>query len=170
MTTKISNKTDEAIFNDIIKFEGKTYTNNPADKGGPTKFGITIPAWQTFSGKKTTAKTIQGLTIDNARVFYILVHIRPFDMLVDPLRLLVIDLGILRGVHTSVRMLQEIVGAQVDGWIGKETLGKIALFDNRALTTLLIGARLHHIEDVIKADASQKIFRAGWRKRTLAFL
>ena len=34
--------TDDAIISDIISREGRTYTDFPGDKGGPTKLGITL--------------------------------------------------------------------------------------------------------------------------------
>lgn len=168
--TDASKQTDEEIFKRIIRFEGTTYTNNPVDKGGPTKFGITIPAWKTFSGEPTTAETIKGLTLEQARAFYIAVQIRPFDMLDDPLRLFMIDLGILRGVHTAARMLQGVVGTIIDGWIGKQTMKQVLSFDNRVLMVMMIGARLQHIEQRIAEDKSQVIFRNNWRSRTLSFI
>ena len=38
----------ETIIEHIIQVEGHAYTNNPADRGGPTKYGITqrtFPEW-----------------------------------------------------------------------------------------------------------------------------
>ena len=34
--------TDDDIIDGIIRREGSTYTNDPADPGGPTKYGITL--------------------------------------------------------------------------------------------------------------------------------
>lgn len=162
--------TDDDIFKQIIEFEGKTYTNHPADVGGPTKFGITIPAWQAFSGKAATAETIKALDLEDARAFYYAVHIRPFDALSDPLRLLVIDLSILRGVRTVIRMLQDLVDTTVDGWIGPKTLAAVESVDNVVLTNLLVGMRLYHIYQRIKDNPSQVIFRRNWRNRVLTFV
>lgn len=167
----MAQKTDDEIFADIITNEGTKYTNHKNDKGGPTKFGITIPAWETFSGKKATADTIKRLTLSNAKAYYRGMHIRPFDIIADPIRLLMIDLSILRGLHTSIMMLQgAVLGVEVDGWIGPKTLGALHTFENKVATNLLVGARLQHIYQVVKADPTQKDFVNGWRRRTLKYV
>lgn len=162
--------TDDEIFKLIIKHEGTRYTNHPLDLGGPTKYGITILAWRSFSGEQTTAETIKNLTLEDARAYYHAMHIRPLDMLEDPLRIFVIDLSILRGMRTAIKMVQAIVGVTVDGWIGRETLKGIAAFDEITLTHIMIGARLQHIEERVKDSPSQVKWRNGWRNRTLGFL
>ena len=60
------------IITDVLKAEGwDAYTNHPADRGGPTKWGITLSAWRDFNDNQSlTAFNVQGITEAEARVFY----------------------------------------------------------------------------------------------------
>jgi lysozyme family protein len=58
------------IISNIIAVEGSTYTNDPKDSGGPTKYGITLATLSAHRGKKCTAADVEALTEDEARVIY----------------------------------------------------------------------------------------------------
>ena len=61
--------TTEDIIDGIIKREGG-YVNNPADRGGPTKFGITLKTLKAWRGSPVTAWGVEGLGEDEAREIY----------------------------------------------------------------------------------------------------
>ena len=45
--------TDNEIVDEILRREGwPKYTNLAADRGGPTKGGITLGAWREYSGNR----------------------------------------------------------------------------------------------------------------------
>ena len=51
------------LITEIMKAEGwDKYTNDPADRGGPTKWGITLKAWSEYHGLDLTAEDIQAIT------------------------------------------------------------------------------------------------------------
>lgn len=165
-------KSDLQIVSSIFKSEGwPTVTNDPSDLGGLTVGGITYTSGCAFTRQTFTREEFiaWATTRENATAFYIVRHVRPFELLEDPLRLFVIDLGVLRGVSSATKMLQGVVGADTDGWIGPQTISKVKDFARNTLP-LLIGARLFHIEERIRENPSQLKYRKGWRNRTLAFL
>lgn len=53
----------------ILKHEGG-YSNHPMDKGGPTKYGITIANYQKYVKPKATAQDVKNMTLDEAKKVY----------------------------------------------------------------------------------------------------
>ncbi len=60
----------DAILDQIIQNEGREYTNDPDDPGGPTKFGITLETLHSWRGKPVTPDDVKNLTEDEARTIY----------------------------------------------------------------------------------------------------
>ena len=60
----------ESWFERTIEHEGG-FVNDPDDKGGATNFGITQESFSEFKGRKVTVDEIEGMTLDEAREFYL---------------------------------------------------------------------------------------------------
>lgn len=157
---------DAAIVEMILAHEGGTYTNHPADKGGPTKWGITIPVLRAHRGRFVDASDIQALTRDEAAEIYTRLFIRPFDGLPDTVRSNVIDMGVNAGVDRAARLLQQCIGVDVDGRVGPVTR-LVAI--SRDWNPFYVGFRLSFYESILTRDPSQAVFRKGWRARALSF-
>lgn len=54
----------------IIKYEGSDYVNDPADPGGPTKYGWTLHTYKRVINHQATADTIMKLTQNEAMTYY----------------------------------------------------------------------------------------------------
>lgn len=160
--------TDAQIIAGILVHEGSAYTNDPADAGGPTRFGITLVNLSSWRGRPCTAADVQRLTPAEAEAIYRAQYLRPFDRLGDPLRVNVIDMGVNAGVGRATRLLQQMVGATVDGWIGPETITRITRTVD--WTDLYVGFRLAFYEDLIVRKPTNLKWRPGWRRRALSFL
>lgn len=159
--------TDDVRLQDmILAHEGGLYTNHPNDRGGPTKWGITIPVLSAYRGHPCTAEDIEALTREEAAAIYTALFIRPFDGVKDPLRANVIDMGVNAGVRRATSLLQELLGTTVDGLMGPATRAAAA---TREWSPLYVGVRLAWYEGLIRADRSQMVFRSGWRNRALSF-
>jgi lysozyme family protein len=164
--------TDDQIIAAILAHEGSAYTNDPADAGGPTKWGITLADLQDWHRDKTiTAADVQSLTVTDAQAIYRMKYLHPFDQLIGQLiRANVIDMGVNAGVQRATKMLQELVGCTVDGWIGGETIKALTPFDPDELNTMYVGFRLQYYEDLIIRKPTQIKWRNGWRNRALSYL
>ena len=103
--------TVDEIIDGIIKAEGSTFTNDPADPGGPTKFGITQKTLGEYLGRKARVEEVKALTEQQARTIYLQLYVKGpgFDDLPDPLRVLVIDSGVNHGQKTAAKLLQQAV-------------------------------------------------------------
>jgi lysozyme family protein len=161
--------TDDQIIAAILLHEGSAYTNDPADAGGPTKWGITLAELQEWHrGRTITAADVAALTREEAEAIYQMKYLRPFDSLPDPLRVNVIDMGVNAGIQRATLLLQELVGATVDGWVGPETARLTVAF--ASVNTSYVAVRLLFYEDLIVRKPTNRKWRRGWRARALSFL
>jgi lysozyme family protein len=151
----------------ILLHEGGVFTNYAADRGGPTKWGITIPVLSKHRGRKCTAEDVRLLTRDEAASIYITNYISPFRLMEPTIfRANVIDMSVNAGLTRGVRLMQQTIGAKVDGDIGPET---IKLAKSRDWNALYVGVRLAFYERIIENDPTQIVWRNGWRRRGLSF-
>lgn len=157
---------DIQIIEGILKREGVDFTDDPVDAGGPTKFGITLKTFAAFRGGQVTQRDVEQLTRDEAAEIYAARYLRPFDGLPEPLRENVIDMGVNAGVDRATRLLQQLIGAEVDGVMGPRTRVQAAQAHwNEGYCYM----RLAFYESLIERKPSQMRFRNGWRTRALSF-
>lgn len=174
--------TVEQVVDGIIEREGREYTNRAADRGGPTKFGITwktLGAWRRL-GRPATPEEVQALEEPEAREIYRFKYIDEpnFDDLQDErLRVIVVDAGVLHGPVSAIKMLQRAVGVTADGVIGPRTIEAAS-----APTTCgnMVRQRVERCLDlVINTEAFQQFLRdhpkedahnlRGWIRRAVSF-
>src|ERR1041384_4619075 len=123
-------KTAADIIDDLIRREGSTYSDHPADRGGPTKYGITLRtlrAWRhrIEPSQITDASDVEALTEEEARAIYTAMYvINPRFIELNDVRLqaLLVDCGVQHGTERATRWLQEALGVKVDGDLGPLTL------------------------------------------------
>lgn len=174
----------EGIITDVLKAEGwDTYTNDPADRGGPTKWGITLKAWSDYIGFNAFSADIQDINEDEARNFYEEIYIvaPKFSQLPDMLVPLVVDCGVNHGVRAASKWVQRAVGARQDGWIGPATLATVGQQNPIAVYLRVSAYRLRLYGRLVSADKELKVaqglglnlqakFAAGWNNRGTKFL
>lgn len=150
------------IITTILRREGwDKFTDHPADRGGPTKWGITEKAW---------GGDVRNITEAQARNFYQLNYIhRPgFDRIQSKLvRELAIDAGVNHGPPAVVRWLQTAVGTTPDGALGPITAAAINKADPIEVSLKLIRARLRLYANLATRDHTQRVFLAGWVNRAV---
>lgn len=159
--------TNDAIIDDIIQREGgATVTNDPADRGGRTQYGIAErshpQAW--VDGK---------VTLEEARDIYRQRYLEApgFGKIEDPrLRAQLVDFGVNSGPGVAIQKLQEILKVDVDGVLGPKTLTAIAAYDPNLLNNKLALARVRMIGRIVNKNPSQAKWLNGWLERALSFL
>jgi lysozyme family protein len=160
--------TDVELEDMILAHEGSRYTDHPLDRGGPTRWGITIPVLSLWRGAPVTAEDIRDLTREEAARIYNRRFIRPFEALGPTLlRANVIDMSVNSGIARGVKLLQQTTGAVVDGVFGPATAD--AARTREDFSQLYTGVRLAFYERLIENNPGQKVFRNGWRARALSF-
>ena len=111
----------ERAFAVVIGAEGG-YSNNPADPGGPTKYGITLATLSRSRARACTAADVQALTLVEAEAIYKRDYwdkIRGDD-LPPPIALVVFDC-LVNGGHPAL-WLQGALRVKADGSIGDITV------------------------------------------------
>lgn len=143
-----------SIAADIVGREGDRYTNHPADKGGPTKFGITL---KTLQGIRpwATEHDVQRLTRDEATAIYVQLYIEPFSRFDDDYTLLALcaDSAVQHGV------------SRVQGW-----LREIPSSDRSQNYVGLLKRRIQFYGEIITSSPSQAVFAKGWLRRVSEFI
>ena len=168
----------DKILNDIIEREGG-FVNHPADKGGPTKYGITTSTlmhYWTYKYNRTATPTIEdikNLTETEARDIYLAMYIESpaFDVLPSiAMQEAIIDAGINHGIGTATKFLQYALNAlgehlTVDGVIGPKTLTAANKYPSDLITTLMLAERAKFYGNILKNQRTQLVFAAGWFNR-----
>ncbi len=146
----------------IFKAEGG-YSDNPADPGGPTNFGITLATLRAYDGNPNlTADDVKKLTPAVAREIYRTAYWNRMQCGALPpgLDLEVFDFGVNSGPAESVKTLQGLVGVTQDGSVGPITLAAVREFNVGDLIGRFAQARLAFYRSLNMPE-----FEQGWATR-----
>lgn len=163
----------DKAFEVLLKHEGTTYTNIPADSGGPTKYGITLRELSRYRKTECTPDDVKNLGLEEAKDIYRVNYWK--EMNLDQVRseviqTLLFDQGVLRGPQTATRFMQRALGftgSDIDGQLGPKTWNAI----NNAPSDAKLGALFmceiqDSYVDIVVHRPSQIIFLKGWINRT----
>jgi lysozyme family protein len=162
------------LLDDILRREGG-YVNHPADRGGPTKYGITaatLGEWRKL-GRPATADEVLQLTEDEARqIYYSRYVVLPrLSVVQDPkLLALLVDTAVHSGPSTAVSFLQRALGVKADGVIGPETRRALDRTPPEEVYRRVLAERLRFIGKIITRNPSQAVFASGWLNRLAEFV
>jgi lysozyme family protein len=166
----------------IIAKEGG-YVNHPADKGGPTNYGITAKSYAEYfkqHADNVTIDNIKAVTPQLAvKIYYTLYYIRPgIDLLPEQIQPLMLDMAVNHGRSGAVKILQTalakagINAGELDGLIGKKTIMaafKAAQLLGKHFINDLVNCRISVYEEIIQTDPTQAAFKNGWIARAESF-
>lgn len=161
------------IITDVMKAEGwDTYTDHPNDRGGPTKWGITLAAWSEWRGHECTAADVQSITEAQAREFYETEYVLAprFHHLPEMVRAMVIDCGVNHGTRAASKWVQRAVGAKPDGVIGPKTLEAANATNPISLHLSVSASRIKLYGKLVTKDPTQAVFAHGWNNRAAKWL
>jgi lysozyme family protein len=163
---------------DVIKKEGG-YSNHPADKGGPTCFGVTQATLTSYLGRSCSATDVKLMTKKTAAAIYeSLYYLKPgIDRLPELVQPILFDMAVNQGCSYAIRTLQTELQAagylgRIDGSTGPLTVAaaeKAAGDLGPVLINNLVRRRIQRYRDIVKADPSQKAFIRGWLARAESF-
>jgi lysozyme family protein len=169
----------DKIISDIIKKEGG-FVNHPNDHGKATKWGVTQATLTDWLGREATIEDVKNLSQDDAfEIFYRLYYQAPhIDTLPEAIQPIITDMAVNHGPKKAIKLLQEVLLANgenllVDGVCGKATdLAAHRIYGHIGtdLINQLVSRRLAFYEGIVKNDAKQRVFLAGWRNRANSFL
>lgn len=154
------------------KFSEGGYVNHPADRGGPTKYGITQATLADWRGQRVSADDVKLLTWQEASRIYRKHYwdaVRADELPVG-LDYLVFDMAINHGPKRAVMILQDALGVVPDGIFGPATLRAVhAIREDNAAVIREIEETAEKRElfyaGIIARNPSQAVFRDGWANR-----
>jgi hypothetical protein len=146
----------------ILQMEGG-YSNEAADRGGPTNYGITLATLKEWEGKDAlTADDVKNMTQGTAKEIYRTNYWNRMQcgLLPKGLDLEVFDFGVNAGPSRAVKNLQKIVGVTEDGSMGPITLAAVRTLNPRDLVARFSQERLAFYQSL-----NQPVFLKGWSNR-----
>lgn len=148
----------DAAFEKLIGHEGG-YSNNPADPGGETMYGVTFRVARAhgYTG------AMRDLPLDTAKAIYRKSYwdtVRA-DELPDSVRFDVFDASVNSGPGQAIRFLQRATGVADDGRLGPLTLRAVKAMDPQLLDKRVNGYRLRFMAEL----KSWPSFGRGWAAR-----
>lgn len=148
--------TEADYITDILNREGRVYTNRTADKGGPTKFGITQSTLSRWRSHIVTPEDVKAMEEPEARSIYLTWYLGPWRWIPDErLRVLITDWYVTTSPRPVIRALQSAVRATADGVLGSDTKVRTlaALATNpQAVYNAVLQARIQHYTNLALND------------------
>ena len=144
----------DRAFDRTIGHEGG-YSEDPHDRGGKTKYGISQRAYPN--------EDIAALTLERAKTLYQRDYWRKIrgDELPEEVALPLFDAAVNHGVKTAIRMMQRAVGVRDDGVIGPRTLEAAHLIEPARFVARFLGDRLMYMTNL----ATWAHHGQGWSRR-----
>lgn len=160
---------DRAVAITLVNEGGARYTENAVDRGGPTKFGITLKTLSAWRKTTCTPSDVKNLQEPEARAIYYGNYWTPLrceQVQSVGLGLALFDAGVLTGVGNAARQLQSAVGGLVvDGAVGPKTLAATNAAESVGTTQAFSFLLQRAMVADVKANPEQQQFLIGWLKR-----
>src|SRR5579862_2387533 len=140
-------QTYEEAITKVFKDEGG-YTNDAADPGGPTNWGITIFDARMYWKPNATAADVKSMPKSVAEDIYRKHYANPiqYDSLPAGVDYAVLDYGINSGNSRAIRVLQSILNVNQDGVVGPVTIAAANKHDPVDLIKQIYTQRLNFLE------------------------
>jgi len=157
----------------VLEVEGKKFTNDPADSGGPTKFGITLKTFEQYHKRRASVWEIETMTEAEARSMYFALFWAPlkcYKFVHMSMALCVFSSAVLYGQGTAALMAQKIcinAGAKIklDGILGDESYKYLNEIEPVEFLKAFHKLVLKRNDVIIERRPKDERFRKGWTNR-----
>jgi len=167
-------------FEQTLCLEGG-YSNDPADRGGKTNWGITQDTLKDACLRDVVStRDVSALNKEEARLIYKADYWNALklDSVLSPaIAAEIFDTAVNMGRQAAVKIVQESLNylgesLAVDGSMGLKTLGAVNKWttrDERALFVCLNGFQFRRYVEIVGNNGTQQRFARGWTKRVQAY-
>lgn len=138
------------------------YVNDPSDRGGETKFGISKRAYPNVD--------IKNLTAEQAKEIYKKDYwdkVKGDDISSEFVAYEIFDTAVNMGVRTASKIAQVVCEAHPDGFIGENTLKALNGVDEELFVAKFKLAKIARYAYLVKTRPANKKFLYGWINRVL---
>ena len=166
--------------NKVLQHEGG-YVNHPADKGGPTNWGVTQGTYNAFMTAQTgkpyfsTIDEIRLMPIANALIIYKTMYwdkVRGDQIKRYSMALAIFDQAINRGISAASKQAQRVLkntfnhpNMVEDGNIGPATVAALNTVDEKKFLDSYLAESILAYNKIVQNNPSQVVFLNGWLKR-----
>ena len=158
----------DLFINRLLRIEGG-YVKHPNDQGGCCCKGITLPVYRGEYGAGLTCEDLKTITDEQAGKIYKKYYwdVCMADKIADSnIAYLLVDFAVNSGCKKAIKAIQELVGVEVDGYMGKITLTAINSYYNpKELFDMLMEYRVDFYNRIVVNKPSQNVFLRGWLNR-----
>lgn len=144
----------------------KGYVDHPKDKGGPTKYGITIGTLEHWRGQKLTADDVKKLTKNEANRIYWNMYVKPVQFILGKADQktadLIIDSAVHHGPEQTIKWVQRALEVEADAKPGPQTIDAWNQADLGQVYQRVYAQRKQLI-DQLSVETPE--FEKGWQKR-----
>jgi lysozyme family protein len=147
------------------------------DKGGATKYGVTLQTWKEFGHDKDgdgdiDVEDIKLLTPEDAKsrakkIFWD--YFKADQIKNQSIAEFICDWGYNSGRTTIAKKVQTLLGLKTDGIFGSQTLTRINTINQEQLFNLLKLSRMDFVKKIVERDPTQERFYNGWVNRIQKF-
>jgi len=152
----------------IIHAEGG-FVNDSADRGGATKYGITLATLRQVSGyENATVADVRDLDVSVAKSIYTEKYAAPYLQLSnETIFKFVVNGAVQHGVAGMNKILQRSLYLIADGVLGVKSWARITEWekDPADLLAIIVAARCEYYAKIIQGDRSQLRYASGWFNR-----
>lgn len=155
----------------ILSFEGG-FVNHPNDRGGATNRGVTIATWKAQGYDKDgdgdiDVDDLRLITPADATRIMRLNYWNRFraDEIRDQSVANILVDWLWGSGKPAITITQKLLGVTADGIVGPKTIAAINKQPAHAFFERIKTRRREYIDNIIKSNPSQKVFKAGWYRR-----
>lgn len=157
----------------IIKWEGGSkFTNDPLDRGGATKYGITLNTLQSIHydinhDGKVSVDDVKSLQLDDFKRILKSQYWdrwKADDIVNQSLANLLVDWLWGSGKHAII-IPQRLLGVSADGKVGQKTINALNGANQKLIYNKVWQARKEFYYNIVKNNPSQKKWLNGWLNR-----
>lgn len=171
--------TVDDLLDDIIRREGG-FVNHKADRGGPTKYGITQRTLSEWLRRPASVDEVRTLDEATAREIYVSGYLTAprIDTLPEPIIPIVFDSCVNHGPRQAIRFVQRVINeagfgpCDPDGVLGPDTrqrAEKASAEMGPFLINAIMYERIRFYNALVAKDPSQAVFLEGWKRRAMEF-
>lgn len=166
----------DVYFPILLGLEGG-WSEDPDDRGGATKYGVTLQEWinegydKDGDGDvdKQDLKIISTADASNIAKKLYWDKVRGDEINSQTIAEFVADWAYNSGVKTSVKHLQSALDIKEDGVMGPITLKSTNMANPSSLFGLLLASRERFYRAIVSRDGTQEKFLKGWLSRLKQF-
>lgn len=167
----------DAAFSYTVGNEGG-YSNDAADSGGPTKFGITQYDLSQWNGHPASVQEVKDMPLATAKAIYRKHYWDSLSLglIVDQgVAECMFDIGVVRGIGVPPKYAQLIchnhgAGLVKDGHLGPKTIAAINMIDPSIFIREFEADVEAGFQSIVANKPTQRVFLKGWLNRAKRLL